>query len=90
MHSHDRLSLTNESLYASTIKVQSSVMERLNFEDQMDYVGEGYNEECRRLLNTDEEVRDLLEEGELEPAATLLTQKLIAWKPVKKQKKLAA
>ncbi len=74
----------------SIIKVQASVIERMNFKTEADYVVEGYNDKCRRIMETDKEVAKFLEDGELGPAAALLTQKLIAWKPVKDQKQLAA
>lgn len=68
-----------------TILVQTFVIERLQLDDDLDvaamkYVDEGYSAKCRELMETDSDVRSLLDQGRLDDAASLLTALLKRWK----------
>lgn len=67
------------------ILVQIRVIELLDLSEDPneaanEYVAEGYNAECRRLMETNKEVQVLLEENDLNAAGDLLVSLLRDWK----------
>lgn len=84
-----------ESHKDPTILVQTYVIERLHLDDDLDaaaikYMEEGYSKKCREIMESDLHVQALLEQGDFDQAATLLTSVLQRWKQMQPSLPMAA
>ena len=87
--SFDNGSSAGEAYNESNILVQVQVMQGLELENEMDYVTQGYAEECSHLMQNNGDVRAFLDHDDIDSAAELLLSLLKEWKN-KQNQRLAA